>query len=86
MDKNVEFNRFKAETMCRLCEIESCINYFAAGMLKRATENGSDNSQNIVDNLYKYSDWLKESVQGYIDRSVENTILTLGLESDFTVN
>lgn len=80
MDKNVEFNRFKAETMCRLCEIESCINYFAAGMLKRSSENGSDDPGNMVTDLYKYSEWLKKTVQGYIDRSVENTILTLGIK------
>lgn len=79
MDKNVEFNRFKAETMCRLCEIESCINYFAAGMLKRATENGTEKSEDFIDNLREYSEWLKDSVQGYIDRSVENTVLTLGI-------
>lgn len=77
MDKNAEFNRFKAETICRLCEIESCINYFAAGMLKRSAESGSDNP---ADDLRRYSEWLKESVQGYIDRAVENTIATLGLE------
>lgn len=27
MDKNVEFNRFKAETMCRLCEKEYSITF-----------------------------------------------------------
>ena len=58
MDKNVEFNRFKAETMCRLCEIESCINYFAAGMLKRATENGTEKAEDFIDNLREYSEWL----------------------------
>lgn len=79
MDKNIEFNRFKAETMCRLCEIESCINYFAAGMLKRATENGTEKAEDFIDNLREYSEWLKDSVQGYIDRSVENTVLTLGI-------
>ena len=79
MDKNVEFDRFKAQAMCHLCEIESCINYFAAGMLKRSSESGADTTENIVNDLRKYSEWLKESVQGYIERSVENTILTLGL-------
>lgn len=79
MDKNAEFNRFKAETMCRLCEIESCINYFAAGMLKRSTESGAVDP---AADLRQYSEWLKESVQGYIDRAVENTISTLGMESN----
>lgn len=80
MDKNAEFDRFKAEAICRLCEVESFIDYFSAGMLKRSTEDGSGDTEYIADDLRKYSEWLKESVQGYIDRAVENTIATLGLE------
>ena len=80
MNRNAEFNRFKAEAICRLCELESFIDYFSAGMLKRSTENGTSDKEDIADDLRNYSVWLKQNVQGYIDRAVENTIATLGLD------